>query len=124
MPMKFPQTRLNGGFTIRAIFSMSGIPLDLKAVSAWLEDWTSKNQTWTRKWQGTTERSEVLVFADSFVGAPRVSEGPAQRVEVRLDAPATAVKQPWKDWLVRLTEELCQAFSNLELESYESILEE
>ena len=116
----FPRRDGDGTFVVRILFAVSGADDRLPAlVRDYLSAWIAANRTWTRIWRSDVIEVEQLVFERDFQQDPtleRSEDGSVLSVVLRGRAEALR----WKDWAVRLVEELVSVFRELKFERFDS----
>ena len=119
MKLKFPRRREDGTFSVLVVFgcteAIPGIYID-----HWLRNWAFENSIWTRMWKSRGNvTTETLLLTDAFQQEPyRVCCG-EKNLCVRLDA--TSKAPLWKDWMIRLIQDMQKAFPVLNFEGAESV---
>lgn len=121
MLTNFPRKRTDNTFSVDVVLEadMPAESLDAE-LAPWLREWSTRNKEWTRIWEGQDVTTETLSFDRAFASPPRIVDAKGNRIVIRLDATASATEQFWKDWLVRLVEEISGAFPSVRLKSVTS----
>ena len=111
MPVKFPERRPDGSFSVEITLRVNSKQPDVlvASVNSWLGQWVHANRFW--KFSHHPESSDgVLDFLRDFTGPPSCIARGTDFLALRLEGrPET--KGAWKDWLVlRLLKDLTATF--------------
>ena len=116
-----PKRRGDGTFTLRAHFRVlapnpsAAVALVRDYVSAWVRT----NPIWMRVWRENVIREERLELANEFSNDPRVEAGVSgDRFAIVFAGKSEAIM--WKDWVVRLVDEIRTVFHEVTLERFDS----
>src|SRR5262249_5034266 len=101
---RFPKTSPDGSFCVEVTLRVDDGPQDLaERISAWLQEWPKRNQSW--QWFG-----HKLDFFDEFLREPYAVKCSGGVVSFKM-AGRSADSKWWKDWLAfRLLEDLRHEF--------------
>ena len=113
MPAKFPKWRGDGTFSIELLLSMAEPPPG-EILDIWLHEWSQRNGTWVRSWQGAAGKivaKDTLQLLEAFQREPYRVASSEPFMVIRLDGTTSAPF--WKDWLARLVKEVTAEFPGL-----------
>jgi hypothetical protein len=117
--VRFPEKREDGSFTVAARFAVSDAGGIAPLVRDYVAAWTQANRSWTRIWRADVVREEYLEFSADFSTDPFVEAGAgATMLAILLEGKPMA--HHWKDWAVRLVDDLSKVFPELQFERFES----
>jgi hypothetical protein len=109
--------RSDGSFDLHIVFE--GLQADSTGLERWLATWFEKNATWKRVWiGGGKEETEVLSFLEEFIAPPSLENSGKGEISVLLRVRPQA--RWWKDWMVKLTQAVCDAFPGITHSRFES----
>ena len=118
MTVNFPTRREDQSFSIAARFSLSDTAV-LPLVKACVLAWVRANQTWYRIWRSNVVEVEELEFQAEFLSEPRLEQlAGAGCFTLVFDCKPSSTR--WKDWIVRLIDDLCKCFPEARFEQFES----
>lgn len=115
--VKFPRRRGDGTFTVLAYCTVSA-PEVVPLVGAYVNAWVEANRRWVRIWRSNVITVEHLELAADFVKDPQVEKAVPGSLCVVFEGSATSTR--WKDWAVRLIDEVCKVFPEVLFERFES----
>ena len=117
MTSPFPIRRADGSFDLHIVFESP--QADRAELQRWLSNWSEKNSSWKRVWTGGgKQETEVLTFSEEFFAPPSLENRQKGEISVLLRVRPQA--RWWKDWMVRLTQAMCDAFPGITHSKFES----
>ena len=117
MPRKFPKTREDGTFCVVAKFTTTQNAANLRdQVTEWCKQWIAENNDVSGEPVVVTKDSikEPRDYFRAFTSLPYVIKAEDNQLWLRFDGVSGSYW--WKDWLVRITVSLTNAFPELERE--------
>lgn len=114
--IRFPKRRADGSFDVNV--RLKNVEASPSAIDAWLKAWSERNANWERLWSGPDPEVEHLRFSDEFFGPPTFHREQEREPTIRLRCRPDA--KLWKDWMVKLTGEFCDAYPGAEVASVDS----
>jgi hypothetical protein len=113
----FPRRRPDGSFTIHATFSTSNLS-QLPQIRLFVDSWIKANDPWSTQTPGFIP-DDQLAFSQAYFGPPNMEiHDDGSRFTLVWEGRPQSTR--WKDWLVYLAHDICDAFEGVAVEEIRS----